>query len=146
MPRREWKGPAYIFQQHVYSVHCRAVSNVDLVGHACFHDERCSDLVRLPIDVECYHLHTSWSALSFSNLWGTWVGYHSQEDLAEFGNRSERKVEKFRNYAIFLRHGTTYCLNMGTLSFLPHNVATVGHLFHQKNLCTCSKDFCFCPR
>jgi hypothetical protein len=29
------------------------------VGHACFHDERCSDLVRPPIDVECYHLHTS---------------------------------------------------------------------------------------
>jgi hypothetical protein len=29
----------------------------------------------------------------FSILWGRWTGNHPQEDLAEFGNRSLRKVD-----------------------------------------------------
>jgi hypothetical protein len=33
---------------------------------------------------------------------GRWSGHHPQEDLAKFGYMSVRKVEKFRNPAIFL--------------------------------------------
>jgi hypothetical protein len=32
---------------------------------------------------------------------GRWSGHHPQEDLAKFGYMSVRKVEKFRNPAIF---------------------------------------------
>jgi hypothetical protein len=37
----------------------------------------------------------------FSILWGRWSGDHPQEDLAKFGNKLKRKVEKIRNPAIF---------------------------------------------
>ncbi len=32
---------------------------------------------------------------------GRWLGDHRQEDLAKFGHRSERKVEKFMNHVYF---------------------------------------------
>jgi hypothetical protein len=37
---------------------------------------------------------------------------HPQEDLAKFGYKSERKIENFKNVAIFLQPSGTYCLNM----------------------------------
>jgi hypothetical protein len=39
------------------------------------------------------------------------TGDHPQEELAKFGYRSERKVEQFKNHAIYIYIGT-YCLNM----------------------------------
>ncbi len=39
------------------------------------------------------------------------VVMHSQEELAKFGYRLKRKVESFKNHAIFLR-ARTYCLNI----------------------------------
>jgi hypothetical protein len=45
-----------------------------------------------------------------------WIGYRSQEHLVKFGYRSERKVEPFRNRALFWPHDPTYCLNMATSS------------------------------
>jgi hypothetical protein len=37
---------------------------------------------------------------------------HPQEELAKFGNKSERKIENFKNVAIFWQPSGTYCLNM----------------------------------
>jgi hypothetical protein len=39
-----------------------------------------------------------------SKFCGRWSGHHPQEDLAKFGYMSVRKVEKFRNPAIFWWH------------------------------------------
>jgi hypothetical protein len=47
----------------------------------------------------------------FSILWCSHTGYHSQEELARFGYRSERKVEKFKNTAIFSWPAGIYSLN-----------------------------------
>ncbi len=42
----------------------------------------------------------------FSMLWARWTGNHHQEDMANFGYRSKRKVEKVCNPTIFLRFGS----------------------------------------
>ncbi len=47
----------------------------------------------------------------FSILWCSHTGYHSQEELAKFGYRSERKVEKCKNTAIFSWSVGIYWLN-----------------------------------
>jgi len=65
-------------------------------------------------------------------LWDRWVGHHPQEDLAKFGYRWKRKVEKLRNHATILLHARTYCLNMVISKFPPHNVAAMGDFFLQK--------------
>ncbi len=49
--------------------------------------------------------------------------------LATCLTMSERKVEKFRNHAIFWLHVTTYCLNMATSICFPHNVIDNGPIF-----------------
>jgi hypothetical protein len=51
---------------------------------------------------------------------------HVCEDLAKFGYMLERKVEKFRNHAIFWQHTRAYCLNLSISKTSPHNVATFG--------------------
>ncbi len=40
----------------------------------------------------------------------------------DFGDRLQRKVEKFRNPAVFWEHARTYCQN-------THNVMILGHFF-----------------
>ncbi len=67
------------------------------------------------------------------NLRVRWVGDPLQEDLAKFGYRSKRKVEKFRICALFWRHAKVYCLNMAiSKKKNPHNVVTLGYFFPQK--------------
>ncbi len=51
---------------------------------------------------------------------------HVCEDFAEFGYMLERKVEKFRNRAIFWQHTRAYSLNLSISKTSPHNVATFG--------------------
>ncbi len=56
----------------------------------------------------------------FKNLWGYLVGWWSStrwicQICLTCLTMSERKVEKFRNHAIFWLHVTAYCLNMATL-------------------------------
>ncbi len=65
-------------------------------------------------------------------LWDMWSSDHPQEDLAIFGNRSESKVETFRNLAIIWQHAVTYCLNLAIWKKFPHNLATLGHFFPPK--------------
>jgi len=59
---------------------------------------------------------------------------HVCEDLAKFGYILERKVEKFRNHAIFWQHTRAYYTNLSISKASPHNVATFGpfssHLPH----------------
>jgi hypothetical protein len=47
----------------------------------------------------------------FSILWCSHTGYHSQEELAKFGYRSERNVEKRKDTAIFSWPAGICCLN-----------------------------------
>ncbi len=44
------------------------------------------------------------------------TGNHPWEELAKFGYRSERKVEKFKNPAIFWQPAGICCINMVTLA------------------------------
>jgi len=53
----------------------------------------------------------SFSFFQFHDVAGTLV-IHPQEELAKFGYKSERKIENFKNVAIFLQASGTYCLNM----------------------------------
>jgi len=58
--------------------------------------------------------------LLFPKLWCRWwVGDHPQENLATFGYKSQRKVQKFRNHVIFWQHGGTYSLNMVISKKIP---------------------------
>jgi hypothetical protein len=58
---------------------------------------------------------------------------------------SERKVEKFKNHAIFWLHVTAYCLNMATSICFPHNVIDNGPIFtKQKPLHFVATAFFFC--
>ncbi len=50
----------------------------------------------------------------FSNLWCSHTPAIIHEELTKFGYRSENKVEKIKNLAIFWRPARTYCLNMAT--------------------------------
>jgi hypothetical protein len=59
---------------------------------------------------------------------------------------TDRKVEKFKNCAIFWQHAyKTYCLNITNSIFSPPTVATLGHffLFFKKGLCICHTGFSF---
>jgi hypothetical protein len=47
----------------------------------------------------------------FSILWARWIDNHSQEDLANFGFRLERKVI-FLEPCYIWQHAITYCLNL----------------------------------
>jgi hypothetical protein len=40
------------------------------------------------------------------------TGNHAHKELANFGYRSERKVENFENPSIFWHPLKTYCINM----------------------------------
>jgi hypothetical protein len=59
------------------------------------------------------------SSFFCSNLWGRRVGNHPDEELAKFGYRSERKLEKLMNCALFWQHARTYCLNIVNSIFFP---------------------------
>ncbi len=69
--------------------------------------------------------------LKFSNvllqtgfLLATPVIDHPQEELAKFGYRSEKKVEKFKILAVVWQFAETYCSNM----------AISGNVFYKQNL------------
>ncbi len=53
------------------------------------------------------------------------VVMRSQEELAKFGYRLKRKVENFKNHAIFLR-ARTYCLNMAISETIPSKSGNFG--------------------
>ncbi len=58
------------------------------------------------------------------------------EDLAKFGYRSEREVDKFRIPPIIWLFVGTYSLNMVNLDFIffpPHDESTWTHFFKEKN-------------
>jgi hypothetical protein len=53
-------------------------------------------------------------------------GDHPQEELAKFGYRSERKVEKSKNPAIIWQPAETYCPNMAI-----SEIVTLVHFFRK---------------
>jgi hypothetical protein len=59
-------------------------------------------------------LHANWVFffVLFFNLWCTYVGDDSLEGLTRFDWSLERKVEKFKNIAIFSWTSRTYCWNL----------------------------------
>jgi hypothetical protein len=71
----------------------------------------------------------------FSILWCSHTGYHSQEELARFGYRSERKVEKFKNTTIFSWPAGIYSLNKVISEKIPQKLVILVHSFHKNPLC-----------
>jgi hypothetical protein len=74
----------------------------------------------------------------FSNLWCCHAGDHPQEELATFGYRSERKVEKLKNHAVVWWFAGTYSLNMAISENFPSKPCRFGtfiiwHIFFPKN-------------
>jgi hypothetical protein len=76
-----------------------------------------------------------------------WSSDHPQEDFAIFGDRSESKVETFRNLAIIWRHAGNYCLN---LAISKKNSLIIWRLwaifFPQKHLCMSHTGLSFVAR
>jgi hypothetical protein len=52
-------------------------------------------------------------------LWYCHICYHPQEDLAKFGCKSSREIEKIQNPAIVWRPAVTYFLNLATSLYRP---------------------------
>lgn len=50
-------------------------------------------------------------------FWGRWVGDRSQGDLAKFGYMFKRKVDKFKNHAIFGQHARNLLHKNGEFNF-----------------------------
>jgi hypothetical protein len=49
---------------------------------------------------------------------------HPQDELAKFGYRSETKIERFKNPAIFWQPAGTYCPNVAISSLKSGNIGT----------------------
>jgi hypothetical protein len=75
----------------------------------------------------------------FPILWCSHNSNQPQEELAEFGYRSWRKVENFKHPAVFWWPARTYCLNVAislkifNLNKNLWNLGTLAHFYH-KNL------------
>ncbi len=65
----------------------------------------------------------------WSILWWSDIDHHPQEPTLA----RERKVEKFKNPAIFWWPAGTYCLNMAISDKNSQNLATLMHFPHNKN-------------
>jgi hypothetical protein len=69
----------------------------------------------------------------FLILWCNHTGNHPLEELAKFGSRSKRKVENFKNPAIFwLKQKFPYTGQFQKL--FPGNLGTLAHFFHKNPL------------
>jgi hypothetical protein len=79
----------------------------------------------------------------FSILWDRWTGNHPQEDLAEFANRSLRKVDFLGNPTIFWRHARIYGLAIST--FLPLKIWWLSTIFAQNTFVAFTAPFFLSP-
>jgi hypothetical protein len=77
-------------------------------------------------------LHLRWSVSWFSYQ-GCWIMVTTQEGLAKFGYRSERKVGKFKNPTIFWQLAQTYLYKYGYFRKKNPQV-TLAHFFCTKIL------------
>jgi len=69
-------------------------------------------------------------------LWGTWSGDDPQEDFSQIGLEvPERRVENFRNQAIFCQRAGTYCLNVAISENFPSKSGNFEPFFPEKVLC-----------
>jgi len=88
------------------------------------------------------------SFLYIETLWCSHIGDHPQEELAKLGDKSERRVESFKNPATFWRPALTYYLNMANSeekNKIPWNQMIWLFFFPTKILCTSSTAFFWSP-
>jgi hypothetical protein len=69
------------------------------------------NLSLLILALQSFSTTVQWGFFSFQSC-DVGGGLAPQENLAKFGYKSERKVEKFRNHVIFWPPARTYYLNM----------------------------------
>ncbi len=72
--------------------------------------------------------------------------FHPQEELAKFGYRPERKVEKNINPAIFWSFFLNYYLNLANFFFKSSKFCNFGAFFVTKILCMSCNGSSFCHR
>jgi hypothetical protein len=71
--------------------------------------------------------------VSWFSYQGRWIMVTTQEGLAKFGYRSERKVGKFKNPTIFWQLAQTYLYKYGYFRKKKIPQVTLAHFFLHKN-------------